>query len=104
MYKNSSLPTITYFPIDEENTFTNAYSELNFSNKDSKDGYVLQWISGSKSSQPLYLRQDVSLLYENGQLRGVRSKWIEDTDTIKISEKLDRNKKSEERRVGKESI
>ncbi|WP_029271017.1 hypothetical protein [Virgibacillus alimentarius] len=94
MYKNSSLPTITYFPIDEENTFTNAYSELNFSNKDSKDSYVLQWISGSKSSQPLYLRQDVSLLYENGQLRGVRSKWIEDTDTIKISEKLDRNKES----------
>src|SRR5690625_7176887 len=42
----------------------------------------LIWTSHSKSERPLYLRQDVALLYEDGLFKGVQSKWIVDDATI----------------------
>lgn len=88
MFKVNSLPAITYFPIDEKNTFEDAHSELEFTHRNNNDSYDVTWTSSSKSSQSMYLRQDASLLFANGRLRGIRSKWVEDTASIQLKEKL----------------
>lgn len=75
-------PTIKFFPIQENATFLYANTDLKV--KDTS----LEWESRSKSDQTYYLRQDVSLLYFNGKLKGLRSKWEQKTDFINITEKL----------------
>src|SRR5690625_2444760 len=80
---NNALQTITYFPIDQENRFVEAKSQLESSRQKGDSFYNITWTSSSESNHDLYLRQDASLLFDNGRLRGVR--------------------RSEERRVGKES-
>jgi hypothetical protein len=87
-FKYISSPAITFFPLNEERTFTEAESKLTLIAENAKDRYELKWKTYSKSDQPFYLRQDASLLFENGLLRGVRSKWVENTDEIHIEEKL----------------
>src|SRR5699024_10455533 len=44
--------------------------------------------SHSNSNVQAYLRQDVSLIFENGRLQGVASKWKEDTDAIQQKKQL----------------
>ncbi|WP_164216113.1 hypothetical protein [Virgibacillus sp. YIM 98842] len=86
--KYISSPAITFFPLNEERTFLEAESKLHLIAENAKDLYEISWTSDSKTDQPFYLRQDVSLLFENGLLRGVRSKWVQDTDEIHIEENL----------------
>src|SRR5699024_1736578 len=38
----------------------------------------------SSSSKPVYLRQDVSLLYENGFFKGIQSTWEQDQQLINL--------------------
>lgn len=70
--------TITYFPINENESFSKTSTMLIPSEEESK----VQWLSESISDKKLYLRQDVSLLFINGYLAGILNKWIEQTDTI----------------------
>lgn len=83
-----SSPAITYFPLNEERSFVEAESEVTLIAENAKDLYEMKWIAGSRSDQPLYLRQDATLLFENGMLKGVRSKWVQNTDVIHIEENL----------------
>ncbi|HAM80211.1 hypothetical protein [Ornithinibacillus bavariensis] len=87
----NSLPTITYFPIDYGTSFTNATTHLQVNPNDSTKNYILEWDVSSTTEVPMYLRQDVSLLYANGELKGMRSKWRENTDTIEYTERLKDN-------------
>jgi len=82
----SSLPAITYFPIDEQMKFDFVQTNLKVTPKNQKQQLI--WTSYSKSEQPLYLRQDVSLLYEDGLFKGVQSKWIEDQATILLEKDM----------------
>src|SRR5690625_2054269 len=75
-------PTIKFFPINENATFLYANTDLKV-----KD-HSLEWDSRSKSDQTYFLRQDVSLLYFNGKLKGIRSKWEEKTDFIHLKEQF----------------
>jgi hypothetical protein len=86
--KSISSPAITFFPLNEERSFVEAESRLSLIAENAKDRYELKWTAGSRSDQSFYLRQDASLLFENGLLRGVRSKWVQNTDEIYIEEKL----------------
>lgn len=81
--KSSTLPVVGYFPLDEQSQFTLAESNLEM-DTDRK----INWTSDSTSDKSMYLRQDVSLLFENGKLRGARSKWKQDTNQIAIKESL----------------
>ncbi|MFS0672814.1 hypothetical protein [Ornithinibacillus sp. 179-J 7C1 HS] len=85
-----SAPTITYFPIDYGTSFDSASTSLELSSTE-KQGYRLTWNVQSKSKTPLYLRQDVSLLFADGELYGMRSKWRENTDTITFTESIKAN-------------
>ncbi|MFA1820415.1 hypothetical protein ACDX78_09545 [Virgibacillus oceani] len=87
-FKYISSPAITYFPLNEERSFVEAESKLSLVAENAKDRFEMKWTTDSKSDQPFYLRQDASLLFENGLLRGVRSKWVQDTDEIHIEERL----------------
>src|SRR5690625_653661 len=75
----SSVPAITFFPIDEKMKFDFAQTNLKLEPNNQEQ---LIWTSHSKSERPLYLRQDVSLLYEDGLFKGVQSKWIVDDANI----------------------
>lgn len=83
-----SKPAITYFPIDEELSFTAAETDLQLLTEKGKDDYEIMWIASSTTEIPVYLRQDVSLLFDNGRLRGAVSKWIQDTDAIHLKKML----------------
>ncbi|GAB3051109.1 hypothetical protein [Virgibacillus ainsalahensis] len=86
--KMNASPAITYFPIDEDSVFTYAKTNLELSQETGNDSYEINWTSGSKSDKEMYLRQDASLLFDNGRLRGVRSKWVQETSEIQLQEKL----------------
>ncbi|MBT2214458.1 hypothetical protein KK120_01260 [Virgibacillus dakarensis] len=83
-----SVPTIIYFPIDQETTFTSAATEIEFIQEKNNRQYEISWTSQSKSSKQVYLRQDASLLYDNGRLRGVISRWGENADSISLQKDL----------------
>lgn len=81
--KSNTLPVVGYFPLDDQSRFTSAESDLKIGSDQ-----AVTWISHSASDKSMYLRQDVSLLFENGKLRGARSKWKQDTKQIKLKESL----------------
>lgn len=76
--------TMQYFPIDETTSFEDAKTDLAIepTNND------IQWAIDSTSSEVAYLRQDVSLLYENGKFKGVQSKWRQHLDHLHLSKQF----------------
>ncbi|MEC5422252.1 hypothetical protein QGM71_01960 [Virgibacillus sp. C22-A2] len=84
----TSLPAITYFPIDKESSFVTAASSLQLSPPVEDNSNELMWVSESESDKKMYLRQDASILFENGRLKGIRSKWKQDTANIRIQESI----------------
>jgi hypothetical protein len=87
--KINSVPTITYFPLEYGTSFVDAETKLENTNEDgSKASYSINWDVTSKTEEVMYLRQDVSLLFGNGQVLGMRSQWKEDADTIHFSENI----------------
>ncbi|MBY7143373.1 hypothetical protein KFZ56_09990 [Virgibacillus sp. NKC19-3] len=86
--KMNTSPAITYFPIDEKTPFTHANTSLELSTAKGNDSYEIDWTSNSRSGKEMYLRQDASLLFDNGRLRGVHSKWMQDTESIYLEEAL----------------
>lgn len=65
-----TVTTIKFFPIDREVTIEQANTSLSLDNNDE-----IVWEINSISSDQAFLRQDVSLLYENGKFKGVHSQW-----------------------------
>lgn len=80
--KTDNVPTFSYFPLDEQSHFIKTDSDLRL------DSSKITWTSDSKSDKNMYLRQDASLLFDNGKLRGVRSKWEQNKEKIGIKETL----------------
>src|SRR5690625_7553441 len=76
--------TMQYFPIADNAQIDIASTKISYCEKTDK----LCWQVQSSSSVEAYLRQDVSLLYENGKFKAVLNKWKQQV-------------RSEERRVGK---
>lgn len=74
--------TITYFPIETGQTFNKAITSLISQN----DSSSVKWQSTSMSEERHYLRQDLSLLFINGMLKGVLNKWRQDETTIEQTE------------------
>lgn len=72
--------TIQFFPIDERVTYTELGSDLQIYQMN--NNYTLVAESWSKTSEKVYLRQDVSLLFRNGFLIKKNYPWKEDTDWL----------------------
>ncbi|MEI3611707.1 hypothetical protein [Pseudogracilibacillus sp. SO30301A] len=78
---NFSVTTMKYFPLDDNVFFDNAETNINFL----KSTDEIEWSVESTSSDVAYLRQDVSLLYENGKFKGVLNKWRQNVDHLDLS-------------------
>lgn len=92
MVKENTKTTINFFPIDDELYFKDAYTKLTLDSDKNKQPDKVSWISISRSSSAISLRQDVSLVFINGKLTGVKSKWRENTDSINLKEYIHFNK------------
>ncbi|KHF41827.1 hypothetical protein [Halalkalibacter okhensis] len=75
---------LIFFPLDPTATFDEATSHIDFLAMEDEDEYILDWNVTSVLNQSAYLRQDVSLLFEDGYLKDTLSTWRENTDTINI--------------------
>jgi len=83
--------TINYFPIDETTSFQNAETTLDILQTKKEDEMTINWHIQSETEKPLYLRQDISLLYENGKFKGALSKWEENTKNIETQKTFTQN-------------
>lgn len=84
-FVHEEAEVIKYFPIDSINDFSSFETNLAFDSQEDEDEYEVTWLMSSLSDQTLYLRQDISLLYVNGRLKGVINKWQENTQKIEKS-------------------
>ena len=75
---------LIFFPIDPNATFEEATSRIQFQTMEDEDEYTLDWTVASVLNQDAYLRQDVSLLFEDGYLKDTLSSWQENTSTIQM--------------------
>ncbi|MDC3415519.1 hypothetical protein [Aquibacillus salsiterrae] len=82
--EDKQTSVLKYFPIDETVSFTSYGTELNMLRQTDQDEYDIKWSSYSLLDKPVYLRQDVSLLYADGRLMGILSKWKENEQNIKL--------------------
>ncbi|GGM31564.1 hypothetical protein GCM10011351_17170 [Paraliobacillus quinghaiensis] len=80
--------TIKYFPPDESITFQTAFTKLQLLMEKDQDSYTIEWRSYSETDEPTYLRQDISLLYVDGLLKGVKSEWQEEVSRIELDTTL----------------
>ncbi len=76
--------TITYFPIDGTKEFSKASTILSFDDETKE----LYWKTNSETEDNFYLRQDVSLLFINGRLKGILNAWRQRETTIEQEESL----------------
>lgn len=72
-----TMTTLKYFPIDEEVSFSEIATTLKLKDREAKHPYLIWQIDSSQQLSP-YLKHDVGLLYQNGQLKGVQSKWTQE--------------------------
>lgn len=82
-----SQETIIFFPIDPSYYFEHASTHL-IASQSGKDTYSLDWTVDSTLNDRAYLRQDISLLYKNGQLEAILNKWKQHTSLINQKKKL----------------
>ncbi|WP_100372451.1 hypothetical protein [Bacillus sp. FJAT-45037] len=74
--------TLTTFPIDPNASFIEASSNVEFLQSMDEDEYKLKWDTLSVLNEVAPLRQDVSLLFEDGVLKDTMAKWEENTDLL----------------------
>ena len=87
-YSKESKETIIFFPIDPLLYFENASTHLIPAPQSGKNTYTIQWKVDSTLNEPAYLRQDISLLYKNGELKAVLTKWKQHAQTIRQTKKI----------------
>ena len=86
------ITTMKYFPIDESHYFAKAATYILYLQSD--ENHNVQWITESKSNKNSYLRQDISLLYENGKFKGIQNKWEQNVTEILLQQSYKQTKSS----------
>ncbi|MET3727813.1 hypothetical protein ABID52_001394 [Fictibacillus halophilus] len=72
--KKEARESITFFPLDNAFSFKEADTNLSFLNGNSSS-YDLLWKVNSETSERVYLRQDIAMIYENGRLNNKMTEW-----------------------------
>ncbi len=94
LFEKESQEMIKYFPFDESMSFIEAETNLSLVEQTGNDQYKVKWKVDSNLQQPIYLRQDVSLLFMDGQLKGIKSLWKEEESKISLNEDIDESDSS----------
>lgn len=79
-----SIATMQYFPIDEQVFFDDSVTDITIISNDAE----IEWSISSTSSEIAYLRQDVSLLFENGKFKGIQSMWKQHLDHLELQRRF----------------
>lgn len=74
--------SIIFFPIDPTVSFQSAATSLKLVDEKDEDEYSIRWKTSSNIGKKAYLRQDISLLYEDGRLKDRMSRWMENADKL----------------------
>ncbi|GAA0345717.1 hypothetical protein GCM10008967_40170 [Bacillus carboniphilus] len=74
--------SFTYFPPDPAARYNSGYTTLTLGNKSDDGPYQLTWKSQSALDQKAIYRQDVSLLYEGGLLKGKMAEWKQNVSNL----------------------
>ncbi len=75
---------IKYFPLDTSIPFTEAQTKLNLLKETGNDQYLIKWESKSTIEDVIYLRQDISILFMDGRLKGMKGLWKEQEKNINL--------------------
>ncbi|SEN54887.1 hypothetical protein SAMN04488134_101330 [Amphibacillus marinus] len=84
---NNAQTTLKYFPFNEHIQFDQAKTTLSVTEVNQHP--LLQWSVESLIGNNAFLRHDVSLLFQNGQLKGIQSKWNQNEPAIQQSTSLE---------------
>ena len=79
---NKELSVVKFFPLDDMKRFQETSTTLTLLSESDEDEYDIQWKTSSTLEEPVYLRQDVSLLYMDGRLKGILSNWKENGQNL----------------------
>ncbi|WP_222599149.1 hypothetical protein [Aquibacillus kalidii] len=88
IYFKRDISVIKYFPIDETTVFSTFGTELGMLSETDQDEYDLEWKVFSSLEKKIYLRQDVSLLFSDGRLKGIQSKWKENENALELKSSI----------------
>ncbi|MBD7964517.1 hypothetical protein [Fictibacillus norfolkensis] len=81
--KKEARESITFFPLDSTFSFKEAETKLSFLNGTSSN-YDLFWKVNSITSERVYLRQDMAMIFENGRLNNKMTEWKTSADAIDL--------------------
>lgn len=87
-YLKEDTSVIKFFPIDDSLFFSSFGTELTLISETDQDEYDLEWKAFSGLQEPIYLRQDVTLLYSDGRLKGILNKWKENEQNIELASSI----------------
>ncbi|MCT2537559.1 hypothetical protein NC661_01235 [Aquibacillus koreensis] len=85
IFEKDEISVIKFFPIDASTTFSSYGTELRLKSETDQDEYDINWKAYSTLEDEIYLRQDVSLMYTDGKLKGILSKWKENEKDIVLN-------------------
>jgi hypothetical protein len=86
--KKEARESITFFPIDTSYSITDASTILKFMNG-TRTHYTLDWKVQSDSSEKVYLRQDISMVFQNGVFNNKMTEWKTTADSIEVEKELE---------------
>lgn len=87
LLKSNVKETIIFFPIDENIMYETAFTSIKDVEKENHT-HTIDWKTSSILPEKAFLRQDISLLYNNGRLVDKMGKWEQQTNSLKQEKKL----------------
>jgi hypothetical protein len=85
--KKEARESITFFPIDNSFSFSDAITSIKFE-EGTASNYELEWDVESESSESVYLRQDIAMIYENGKLANKMTEWKTNAKSIDLEKNI----------------
>ncbi|MBY6035502.1 hypothetical protein KUV80_02510 [Fictibacillus nanhaiensis] len=88
--KKEARESITFFPIDNSYSFVKSTTSILFS-KGTPTDYELIWEAGSETSEKVYLRQDIGMIYKDGVLNNKMTEWKTSAKKIELEKNITGN-------------
>ncbi|KZE66421.1 hypothetical protein AWM68_08670 [Fictibacillus phosphorivorans] len=85
--KKEARESITFFPLDSSFSFSKAITDLSFVNG-TPSSYELLWKVNSETSERVYLRQDIAMIFENGKLNNKMTEWKTSAKSIDLEKDI----------------
>lgn len=87
--RTQTKQSLVSFPEDQSLSFTRANTSLMAKKGNQNQLFSVNWKVSSATNKSTYLRQDISLLYEDGRLISVLNKWKNNTQALKQMKTID---------------